>query len=79
LLSPVLAELFGIVSHGTIFGLVYFVITIGGTIGPIFAGYLFDITGSYQAVFSTCLNFSIIAVILSVCLTSTTYSIAKKI
>jgi MFS family permease len=79
LLSPVLAELFGIASHGTIFGLVYFVITIGGTIGPILAGYLFDITGSYQIVFSTCLIFSIIAVILSACLTPTTYSNAKRI
>lgn len=79
LLSPVLAELFGIASHGTIFGLVYFVITIGGTIGPILAGYLFDITGSYQIVFSTCLIFSIIAVILSACLTPTTYSKAKRI
>jgi MFS family permease len=79
LLSPVLAELFGIASHGTIFGLVYFVITIGGTIGPILAGYLFDITGSYQIVFSTCLIFSIIAVTLSACLTPTTYSKAKRI
>ena len=79
LLSPVLAELFGIASHGTIFGLVYFVITIGGTIGPILAGYIFDITGSYQIVFSTCLIFSIIAVILSACLTPTTYSKAKRI
>jgi len=79
LLSPVLAELFGIASLGTIFGLVYFVITIGGTIGPILAGYLFDITGSYQIVFSTCLIFSIIGVILSACLTPTTYSNAKRI
>jgi MFS family permease len=79
LLSPVLAELFGIASHGTIFGLVYFVITIGGTIGPILAGYLFDITGSYQIVFSTCLIFSLIAVILSACLTPTTYSNTKRI
>jgi MFS family permease len=79
LLSPVLAALFGIASHGTIFGLVYFVITIGGTIGPILAGYLFDITGSYQAVFSTCLIFSIIGIILSSSLTPTAYSKAKRI
>jgi MFS family permease len=79
LLSPVLAESFGIASHGTIFGLVYFVITIGGTIGPILAGYLFDITGSYQVVFSICLILSIAAVILSACLTPTTFSKAKRI
>ena len=79
MLSPVLAELFGIAALGTIFGAVYFVITIGGTIGPILAGYLFDLTGSYQAVFSTCLIISIIAVILSACLTPTAYSKAKRI
>ena len=79
LLSPIIAELFGIASHGAIFGLVYFVSTIGGTIGPILAGYIFDITGSYQIVFSTCLIFSIIAVILSACLTPTTYPKAKRI
>jgi MFS family permease len=79
LLSPVLAELFGIASHGAIFGLVYFVITIGGTIGPILAGYIFDITGSYQIVFSTCLIFSIIAITLSACLTPTIYTKAQSI
>lgn len=79
LLSPIIAELFGIASHGAIFGLVYFVSTIGGTIGPILAGYIFDITGGYQIVFSTCLIFSIIAVILSACLTPTTYTKAKRI
>ena len=77
LLSPVVADLFGIASHGAIFGLVYFVITIGGTIGPILAGYIFDITGSYQIVFSACLIFSIIALILSACLTPTTYTKAS--
>lgn len=79
LLSPVLAEFFGIASHGTIFGLVYFVITIGGTIGPFLAGYLFDLTGSYLMVFSICLLFSIIGILLSICLTPTPYSHAKRI
>ena len=78
LLSPVIAELFGIASHGAIFGLVYFFSTIGGTIGPILAGYIFDISGSYQIVFSTCLVFSIIAVILSACLSPTTHTIVPN-
>jgi MFS family permease len=72
LLSPVVAELFGIASHGAIFGMVYFLITIGGTIGPILGGAIFDITGSYQIAFFTCLIFSVIAIILSACLTPTT-------
>jgi MFS family permease len=72
LLSPVVAELFGIASHGAIFGMVYFLITIGGTIGPILGGAIFDLTGSYQIVFTTCLIFSIVAILLSACLTPTT-------
>ena len=79
LLSPILAELFGIASHGAIFGMVYFVITIGGTIGPSLAGYMFDLTGSYQIVFSICLIFSIFGIILSACLTPTLYTKVERI
>ena len=50
-LSPIVAELFGIVSHGALFGVVAFSLTIGGAIGPVLAGLIFDIAGSYQPVF----------------------------
>jgi MFS family permease len=49
--SPTLAELFGTGSHGLLFGIVLFSGTIGGAIGPLLAGYTFDVTGSYQMVF----------------------------
>jgi MFS-type transporter involved in bile tolerance (Atg22 family) len=45
------AELFGIGSHGAIFGIVVFFGTTGGALGPILAGYIFDITGSYHPTF----------------------------
>jgi MFS family permease len=50
-ISPIVAEHFGISSHGVIFGMVVFSGTIGGAIGPFLAGHIFDLTGSYQLVF----------------------------
>jgi MFS family permease len=71
LLSPAIAELFGTASHGAIFGMIYFFITLGGTIGPILGGAIFDLTGSYQIVFSICLIFTLAAIFLSACLIPT--------
>jgi MFS family permease len=42
------ARLFGLISIGTLAGIVVFVYAIGGTIGPIVTGYIFDVTGSYR-------------------------------
>jgi MFS family permease len=50
-ISPIVAEYFGIRSHGFLFGVAAFAGTVGGFIGPIFAGSLFDITGSYGTAF----------------------------
>lgn len=49
--SPLIAELFGLSSHGVIFGAIHSISTIGGAIGPVLAGRIFDITGSYQTAF----------------------------
>lgn len=59
-LSPIVAELFGLSSHGAILGIIIFGYTIGGTIGPILAGKIFDITSSYQLAF---LVFAIISAV----------------
>lgn len=46
---PVVAgTCFGLSSLGKIFGLIMLFNAIGGTLGPILSGYLFDVTGSYQ-------------------------------
>jgi len=49
--SPTVAEYFGMRAHGAIFGTVLFFGTIGGAIGPVLAGLAFDVTGSYQPAF----------------------------
>jgi MFS family permease len=51
LVSPLVAGLFGTRSHGLILGFVIFSSTIGGAIGPVMAGYIFDVSESYRLVF----------------------------
>lgn len=66
--SPIVAGLFGLRSHGLIFGANAFSFPLGGAIGPITAGYIFDITGSYQSAFLACALIGIIGLILSLLL-----------
>jgi len=49
--SPMVAELFGTGSHGLLFGIILFSGTLGGAVGPLMAGWTFDVTGSYRMVF----------------------------
>ncbi|MBU8850338.1 MAG: MFS transporter, partial [Desulfobacterales bacterium] len=51
IISPIVAEFFGIGFHGSLFGIVIFFGTVGGAIGPIMAGQIFDVTGSYTLAF----------------------------
>lgn len=50
-ISPTVARLFGMSSHGVILGIVLFSGNLGGAIGPVVAGYIFDVARSYQPVF----------------------------
>ena len=52
--STVTAELFGLRSLGAIVGVVMFSFTLGGAIGPVVAGHIFDITLSYSGAFWAC-------------------------
>ena len=79
LISPLLAELFGLRSLGAALGVVIFGGTIGGAIGPVLAGHLFDITSSYQLAFLICLAFSVTAVILILFLSPTRNEALKDI
>jgi MFS family permease len=45
------AKMFGLLSVGTIVGVIVFAYTFGGSIGPIVTGYIFDKTGSYSLAF----------------------------
>ncbi len=66
--SPLVASIFGLSSHGLIFGFVCLGHTIGAAIGTTLAGYLFDQTGSYQSAFITCGVASIIGLLLIISL-----------
>jgi len=65
LISPTVAELFGLRAHGAILGAATFTLTIGGAIGPVVAGYIFDTTGSYNLAFLICASLSILGLILA--------------
>ncbi len=62
--SLMVAELFGMSSHGEIYGATFFSGTIGGAIGPVLAGHIFDITSSYHLAFLVCVAISIVGLIL---------------
>ncbi len=65
MMSPLPAGLFGLRSHGVILGIIMFSSTIGGGIGPIVAGRIFDITGSYQMAFIISVAVALLGLILA--------------
>jgi len=65
LMSPVVAELFGLSSHGIILGVVFASDSVGGAIGSVLAGGIFDISGSYQWAFLICVAISAIGIVLT--------------
>ncbi len=79
LISPMLAELFGLGALGAVVGAVFFVGSIGGTISPVLAGHIFDITGSYQLAFLLSLVLSGVAIILMLFLRPVTSETVRKI
>lgn len=69
--SPLVARLFGLSSHGLIYGVTGLGFTAGGAVGPVLTGYIFDRTESYQLAFLVCAALGIIALILMVILKPT--------
>lgn len=67
-ISPLTAELFGLRSHGLIFGTLGLGYTIGAAIGPLVAGYTFDVTDSYQIAFIVSAAVGVVGLILSLLL-----------
>jgi len=61
--SPLVAELFGLRSHGVIFGIFGMSVGLGGAMGPFLTGYLFDVTHSYQMAFLLCAVISLIGIL----------------
>ena len=54
LYSHIVAELFGLRSHGAILGTITFSVGIGSAIGPVLTGYCYDVLGSYTIPFILC-------------------------
>ncbi len=67
--SPTVAEYFGIREHGVIFGTVLFFGTIGGSIMPMLTGMVFDASGSYSAAFLVMAILALIGLVLAYSLT----------
>jgi MFS family permease len=67
--SPLVAGLFGLRSHGLIFGVVGLGFTSGAAIGPFLAGHIFDVMGSYQVAFLVCAAMGIAGLIVTIFLT----------
>jgi MFS family permease len=62
--SPLVAEFFGIKSHGVLFGITMFCGTFGGALGPVVAGYVFDVTGRYAGAIWLCTVISVLGFLL---------------
>lgn len=69
--SPLIARLFGLRYHGLLFGIAGFSHILGGSVGPVVTGYIFDLTMNYQIAFLVCAAFGIAALILTVALRPT--------
>lgn len=64
----VTVELFGTKYIGTVLGVVLFFGTVGGSLGPLFAGGIYDISGSYMPAFITCSCIGVTVLILALVL-----------
>ena len=63
LMSPIVADLFGLRFLGTISGVALAIGGIGFTLGPVVAGHIFDVTSSYQLAFLICAAMALISLI----------------
>lgn len=52
--APLTARLFGLKAHATIFAACGLGFTLGGSLGPLISGYIFDRGGSYTPAFLLC-------------------------
>lgn len=69
--SPLVANLFGLDSHGLILAVTGLGFFAGASFGPLLAGFIFDVTGSYQMAFLLCATIAILGLIFTVFLKPT--------
>ncbi|HSW58289.1 MAG TPA: MFS transporter, partial [Dehalococcoidales bacterium] len=63
--SLIAAELYGLTALGVITAVFSFAFNIGGSTGPYLAGYIFDISRSYQWAFTLCLIMAAVGLIIA--------------
>ena len=63
--APLSADLFGLRAHGVIYGVFSFGFSIGAAVGPFLAGYIFDVSGSYNVAFLLCAAVGVVGLILA--------------
>ena len=63
-MSPTIAEFFGTGSHGLLYGIVLASGTVGGAAGPLMAGRIFDVSGSYRIAFLVLILLAVIGFVL---------------
>ena len=68
--SPTLAEYFGMRAHGVIFGAIVFFGTLGGSVMPVITGLIFDVRGSYVLAFTVMATMAGISLVLAIVLGS---------
>lgn len=64
--APLAADIFGNKHFGTIWGIITLAIGLGGAIGPLLAGWIYDFTGNYIAIFSFNVFINLLSFILSI-------------
>jgi MFS family permease len=64
--SPIIAELFGLKSHGSIFGFYNISVMSGSALGPFLTGYIFDVTNRYQLAFMICAVINLVGILLAI-------------
>ena len=68
MLSPLLAESFGMKAHGAILGTIMSGGLLGSAVGPLLTGYMFDVNSNYQSAFMVLAILSLISLILTILL-----------
>ena len=66
--SPIVAEYFGLREHGAIFGWVIFFGTLSGASGPLLAGMVYDKHGSYTIAFGSLFMLCVVGLVLALSL-----------
>jgi MFS family permease len=77
--SPLVAELFGLTSHGLIYAVILLGWTTGASFGPFLTGYIFDVTKSYQMAFLVTAAAGILGLIFTVVLKPTKKAEAQRV